>query len=118
MTIAADTAKIVESRKDQPPPVTVANFVTAYNQLATKLNEPLPENPDALKWQSTLGAVGIEQSTHYALVNWGDQVVARDGLDRRLKLLESNFKAFYLWNALGGRAPKLPDQKTGCDSRG
>ncbi len=111
MTYAAEMAKSIESRKDQSTPVTVANFVTAYNQLATKLNEPLPENPDALKWQQTLGAVGVEQSTHYALVNWGDQVVARDGLDRRLKLLESNFKAFYLWNALGGRAPKLPNQK-------
>ncbi len=101
-SLAAATAK---------PPVTVENFVKAYTPLAPKLSEALPENPEAARWQTTLRAAAVDQSAHYALVNWGEQSVSREGIDRRLALLESNFKAFYLWHALGGTTPKLPDRK-------
>jgi hypothetical protein len=107
---AEETAKVVAGRKESAP-ASVLAFVKAFEEIKARVNEPLPESPDAARWQQTLGAVGYEQSAHYAIVHWGDQVVGRDALQRRLVMLESNLKAFYLWHALGGVAAKSPDRK-------
>ncbi len=109
-TYAEETAKAVAGRKEAAPAGVVA-FVKAFEEVNARVNEPLPESPDAARWQQTLGAVGYEQSAHYAIVHWGDQVVGRDALQRRLVMLENNLRAFYLWHALGGVAAKSPDRK-------
>jgi hypothetical protein len=103
----------VENRKADttPPPVVVTNFMKAFKEINAKVAEPTNENPEAEKWRERLGAVAVEQSHHYAMVHWGDQSVTREGTDRRLKALESNYKAFYLWHALSGVALKVPDKK-------
>jgi hypothetical protein len=108
---AEDTAKLVEAAKDSTVPVTAANFVKAYNEVKKQVAGPLPNTGEAARWQTTLGAAAVEESSHYCLVHWGDQFVSREGTDRRLKALESNFKAFYLWHALSGVALKAPDRK-------
>jgi hypothetical protein len=110
---AEDTAKIVASRAEKKvnSPAVVEAFVKAYNELKPRIAEPLAENPEALRWQKTLGAAGFEQSAHYAIVHWGDQAVGRKALERRLELLDKNYRAFYLWHALGGVAPAAPPRK-------
>jgi len=108
---ADETVKIVESRKGVVPPVTVANFIKAYKVVSANLAKGAPESPDATKWQQTLGAAAYEQSPHYALIHWGDQSVARDGVLSRLQVLESNMKAFYLWHALSGYVVNVPEEK-------
>ncbi len=103
----------IENRKAEstPPPVVVTNFMKAFKEVSAKLAEPTNENLDAQKWRERLGAVAVEQSHHYALIHWGDQSVTREGTDRRLRALESNYKAFYLWHALSGVALQLPEKK-------
>ncbi len=109
---AGELAQSVAAKKDSAPPVTVANFLKAFAEVSGKIAQPLPDDPEGVsKWQSTLGAAASEQSPHYALIHWGDQAVTREGITRRLAMLEQNFKAFYLWHALGGAALPMPAQK-------
>lgn len=107
---AEETAKVVAGRKDTPPATTGA-FVKAFNEIKGKLNEPLPDGGEASKWQSLLGAVGVNSTEHYALIHWGEQSVSQDVIKRKLAALEDNFRAFYLWHALGGVPLKLPERK-------
>ena len=111
---AEDTAKLVEGVKDNKEisvPVTVANFVKAFNEVKGQVAAPIPDNGEAARWQTTLGAASVDQKHHYALVHWGDSSISREGINRRLDALESNFKAFYLWHTLGGVALKAPTRK-------
>jgi hypothetical protein len=113
MTYSKQLAEISEARKDVQTPVTVSNYLKAYKQLRDSLTTPLPENGEANEWAKRLGSssTAVEQSGHYALVHWGEQTVSREGIIRRLDLLETNFKAFYLWHALSGQVLKFPDRK-------
>jgi len=111
---ADDTAKLVEASKENKEiavPATVASFAKAFNEVKGQVAAPVPDTGDAARWQTTLGAHAVDQKHHYALVHWGDSSVSREGVSRRLDSLESNFKAFYLWHALGGVALKAPDRK-------
>jgi len=94
-----------------PVPETVTRFVAAYDLLKPKLADAAPDPGDAGRWQTLLGAAAAEQGAHYTLVHWGDQSVSRESTDRKLKLLESNYKAFYLWHALSGQTLKVPAKK-------
>ncbi len=107
---AEETAKLVEAAKGNVP-VNVASFVKAFDEVKKPVADPLPNTGEAARWQSTLGAAAVEESAHYCLVHWGDQFVSREGVDRRLKALETNYKAFYLWHALSGVTLKAPDRK-------
>ncbi|HET6574643.1 MAG TPA: hypothetical protein VFG68_13630 [Fimbriiglobus sp.] len=107
---AEDMAKFVEGVKDDKEisvPATVANFVKAFNEVKGQVAAPVAAG-DAPRWQTLLGAAAVDQSHHYALVHWGDASVSHEGVQRRLDALEENFKAFYLWHALGGVALKAP----------
>jgi len=92
-------------------PKAVESFVTAYNKLKVTTAESATDSGDATRWQTLLGAAAVEQGTHYTLVHWGDQSVSRESTDRKLKLLESNYKAFYLWHALAGVVLNVPEKK-------
>jgi hypothetical protein len=112
---AEDTASVVEAagkNKDGASvPVRVANFARAFNEIKDRVTQPAPDAGDASRWMSTLHAVAVDQSSHYCLIHWGEQSVAPEGVERRLKALESNFKGFYLWHALAGVALPAPDRK-------
>ena len=107
---ATELADAVGKRKDSPKPA-VAAFLTAFNAFKDTLPKPLPSNPDASQWQSRLGAQGLTESEHYAVIHFGEGSLLKEAITRRVKALENNFKAFYLWHALGGEAVPLPDKK-------
>lgn len=87
----------------------VAAFLTAFKTIEPKLSQPLPPDRAAVEsWQRRLKAANVAPSDHYALLNYGDQYVTNDGLNRRLAALEKNFKSFYLTHALRGTALPLP----------
>lgn len=107
---AEELVRAIEGRKETPRE-SVAAFVKAFNQVQQPLKDPVPDTGDAAAWQSRLGAAGVDLGTHYALIHWGDQYVSRESAKRVLDLMESNYKAFYLWHALSGTALKTPDSK-------
>jgi hypothetical protein len=108
---AEETAHLVESLKADAAPAMAADFTKAYRAIQQKVADPLPDGGDGQRWKDTLGAAAVEQSAHYALIHWGDQSVSRDGIERRLKALEANYRAFFLWYALAGVTPNFPDRK-------
>jgi hypothetical protein len=104
--------KQIDIAKDKTPPVKVLEFAKAYKEMSGKL-EALPTQPDdAEEWKQKLGAASVSPGVHYALIHWssqqGDQAA---DVNRRLGLLEQNFKAFYLWHALQGVALPVPDRR-------
>lgn len=84
-------------------------FAKAYDGLQEKLSANLPPNPKAEEWKSTIGAQGIVQGTHYAVLYFNSNQIGET--KRRLSLLDANFKAFYLWHALKGIALPMPKHK-------
>ena len=109
----AELAKTVKSRQGQGVPDRVARAAKAYDEVAPTLGQELPEDPEATKWKDRLGAADVSTlgTQHYAIVHFGDQLVSQESLQRRAEMLERNYKSFYLWNALQGRALKPPAKR-------
>jgi hypothetical protein len=108
---AEETTHLVESLKENTAPAMAADFAKVFRAIKQKVADPLSDTGDGQRWKDTLSAAAVEQSAHYALVHWGDQSVSRDGIERRLKALETNYRAFFLWYALAGVTPNFPDRK-------
>jgi hypothetical protein len=110
LKFATEVATAVANRKDTPTPL-VAEFVKAFNVNKDALAKPLPANPEAEKWRERLGAEQVVESDHYAAVTFGERSIPRESVNRRLTALESNYKSFYLWHALGGAILPPPPAK-------
>jgi hypothetical protein len=104
--------RLVAERKGAEP--NIEAFVKAYAELKTKLNDPLKSDAVVEQWKSKMGgtAVVAEDAAHFSVIHFGDQNLSAESLARKVKLLEKNYKAFYLWHALKlRRALPLPESK-------
>ena len=108
---ADDMVNQISVRKDTAPPTKVLEFAKAYKQISAKLNAAPTQADDAEEWKTKLGASGFTQGKHYTLVYWGERQISPEDINRRLGLLDKNFKAFYLWHALQGIALTVPDKR-------
>jgi hypothetical protein len=105
-----DLLKAVKARNGVGVPDRVARAVKAFDEVKPALTQALADDPDAQKWKGRLGMADVSTlgTQHYAILNSGDQAVSPEALIRRAELLERNYKSFFLWNALNGRAVKPP----------
>ncbi len=111
---AKELVKWAEAKDAKPDavPARMAAFLKAFQAVEPKLSQPLAPPADADKWRERLNkASNVASSNHYALVNYGEQAVTNEGLNRRLDALERNFKAFYLLHALQGTALPFPERQ-------
>lgn len=109
---AKELAAQVTIAKDKTPSARVAAFKTAYDTVAAKLDAPLPEAADVVEeWKTKIGAAAAVSGPHYTLMYFNQGQTNPDDVNRRLRLLERNLKAFYLWHALQGVALPPPAQR-------
>ena len=106
---AAEFDKMYDPQKEAPK--RLAQFAKAYGEIKAKLDEAMPMPAEAEAWRKRLNASAIAEDKHYALIHWGEQSVSAETINRRLTQLERNFKAFYLWHAVQGKALKFPDRR-------
>jgi hypothetical protein len=108
---AKEVAEQAVLLKDKGVPAKVSAFQKVFAELAPKIDTPPPQPDDAEKWKDQLQASGIAQGLHYAMVYWGGNQIDPEEMNRRLKALEQNYKAFYLWHALMGVSVKVPERR-------
>lgn len=105
---AAKWADAKDAKADALPAKLEA-YLAAFKTIEPKWSQPLaPDRAVIESWQRRLKATNVATSDHYALLNYGDQYITADALNRRLAALEKNFKMFYLTQALRGTALPLP----------
>jgi len=105
------------SLSDKPKPAQFDRFFAAYKGLIENMGKPLPANGAAEEWKNRFGSGHVETGPHFSLIYFDTNQKAN--AQRRLKVIENNFKAFYLWHALQGLALQLPEKKliaVLCDS--
>ncbi|HSQ54189.1 MAG TPA: hypothetical protein VLM40_00475, partial [Gemmata sp.] len=84
----------------------VAAFVKAYKSLQGAIKKT-PDTPNkASYWQQRLAARDVLTRGHYSLIYWDSPP---EEVERRIALLEENFRAFYLLSALRGVELPVPD---------
>jgi hypothetical protein len=96
--------------KDVPP--RVAKAVAAYRKLAEAMAADVPNVESGRLWSEQTGLQGRATSPHYYLIHPGagtDEEKAQTA--KRLALLENQFRTFFLWFAIKGRALDLPKEK-------
>lgn len=93
--------------KDTYKPTTKA-AVEAFGQIKEILSANIDRTERASQWKDRLGYQAMSLSKHYAIVH---QDNTQKSADRRLEALENNFKTFYIWFALRGRALPAPTEK-------
>lgn len=98
----------------QPIPARVQQFKTAYGQIQKKLQGALRQSDAAAAWKNRVAAVvktnlrpQIRTQGHYTLIYWD---VDNTEQVHRLRQLETNFRAFYLWHAVNGVALDFPEE--------
>ncbi len=85
----------------------IATFVRAYGAMQKGITGlPAKQNQAAGRWRSKLGASNEARSAHYILLYWD---TSESDAQRRLAMLEENFKAFYLTHALRGVELPFPE---------
>jgi hypothetical protein len=112
-TYANETVKLLEvlkTEKDRKPSEKVAKFAEIWSRIGPKLDTAVPAGTEPEEWRNRLSAGAIKTGKHYSIVYWGERQINPAVLDRRLNALERNFKAFYLWHALQGLSPAIPDR--------
>lgn len=95
---------------DPGAPARVATALAAYKQIKPILNDRIAKRDKAESWKVKLSYAGLASKTHYALVH-DSQDPVRDGVDRLLVDLENNFKSFYLFFAIKGKALPAPREQ-------
>lgn len=104
-----ELANQVEIKKDVKPPTDVAEFVVAFKSFESSIDTPPPSTGRAALYQKRLQSEASTDSTHYTLLHPQDVPPAE--VNRRLEMLEKNFKAFYLWHAMARKPLPLPDTR-------
>jgi hypothetical protein len=102
---ADELLALAQNAKDGLRP-DVAAFVRAYGALQPALKAGPTKRGNTDYWQRKLGAKGLNTSPHYAVLYWD---ATEDEVRRRVTILEENFKAFYLLNAVRGVELPVPD---------
>ena len=106
---AAELEKAFDPKRDTLK--RVVEFAKTFSEMKPKFEEALASPVAAEEWRKRLKANAVAEDKHYALIHFGEQSVAAETVNRRLAQLERNFKAFYLWHAVQGKALKFPDKR-------
>jgi len=94
-----------EQAKTALPPEIKA-FAAAYKPMQPGLKAAATQPGSASEWQVKLDAPNVQIKGHYALITWD---AASTEVERRLEMLEENFKGFFLWHATRGIELPVPD---------
>lgn len=84
--------------------------LAAYAKVKDIITANIEANAKAEDWKTRLRMPALSVSKHYAIVH-SDSPQAQESATSRLEHLEMNFKTFYLWFALRGRALPGPNEK-------
>lgn len=87
-------------------PAEVSAFAKAYGSMRSGIVSPASKPNDAENWRIRFRAPNLTTQLHYSLIYW-DASTAE--VQRRLAMLEENFKGFYLWHAARGITLPVPD---------
>src|SRR5262249_26435769 len=82
--------------------------VVAYQKIEAAMNKPVSRDDAAVSWRERLGEYKIKNSKHYTLLY---DVSEEAQADLRLKHLEQNYRGFFTWFALRGRALPVPESR-------
>ncbi|MGL4422499.1 MAG: hypothetical protein ACRCZF_17665, partial [Gemmataceae bacterium] len=108
---ATEMRKLIDIQKGKVVPTKVTDFAKVFDGLQAKI-DAIPTQPDrAEEWRQKLGAAGVLTGHHYSLIHWGEGSVTQADLDRRMAVLEQNFRAFYLWHSIQGVSLPVPDYR-------
>jgi hypothetical protein len=98
---------LVHPAKDTFKPNTTA-VVEAYSKVKDIITANVDKSDRANQWKDRLGYQAMSISKHYAIVHQDNTLASAN---RRLDALENNFKTFYIWFALRGKALSAPSEK-------
>jgi hypothetical protein len=91
--------------------------VTAFKKVKAEINRQISkDDPGLLAWQNRLGDYRVkldpEKYPHYALLYSSAKNAAdTSDVNNRMKRLEDNYKAFFYWFTLKGKALPVPDYR-------
>jgi hypothetical protein len=102
----ADELLAYAQDKKEGLPGEVAVFVRAYGAMQKGIKSPATQPSSAGDWQAKLDAKQLHVGGHYALIHWD---ATGPEVQRRLSMLEDNFRAFFLWHALRGVELPVPE---------
>jgi len=83
--------------------------VEAYTQVKSALAKPVEREDNANHWRAKLG-FRVSSSDHYSML-YNAALNDPPEVKERLKALEENMRAVYIWFALKGVVLQMPDQK-------
>ena len=93
-------------------PARPAAAVAAYRQISEGMSADVPDATSGKAWADQLFMPGREISKHYYLIHAGEGGNEFKELnDMRIALLEKQFRTFYYWFAIHGKALPLPKSK-------
>lgn len=101
----ADELLAFTEEKPDALPGEIAAFAKAYRPMQKGITSPSGKLSNAEDWKIRLEAKNVTTSGHYSLISWdaGDAE-----LQRRIMMLEENFKGFFLWHATRGIELPIP----------
>lgn len=102
----ADELLAFAQEKKDGLPAEVAAFASAYKHMQRGIKGSASQPSTAADWQAKLDAPRLHVAGHYALIYWD---ASQGEVDRRLAMLEENFKGFYLWHATRGIDLYVPE---------
>lgn len=105
MAYADELLAFAEQNTSGLPPE-VASFATVYKTMQQGLKRSPTQPGTAAEWQARLDAPFVQSQGHYALIMWDP---GSPEVDRRMEMLEENFKGFFLWHAIRGIELPVPD---------
>jgi hypothetical protein len=83
--------------------------VVAFQKVRADMSRKIQRDDDAIGWKDRLGDFSSKSSTHYTLLYDGKE--DSEAADLRLKRLENNYRGFFYWFAMEGRALPVPDYR-------
>ena len=109
VTYAESLERLAEGQTGLPNDVQF--FLKGFAAIKSKWNDPLPANPNASLCKGRFGGdVQLADDAHYHVLSHQNAQTSA-AIDRKIKLLEKNFKSFYIWHLLSGVALPLPETK-------
>jgi hypothetical protein len=104
VTMAQELLDVAAENKSLPP--AVDRFVKTWGPMSKAVRAPAPQPNDAAElWKERLSAKDVRTEGHYALIYWDSSEAE---VSRRLRQLNDNFYAFYLWHATRGVTLPVP----------
>lgn len=111
MKILDEYVKAVENTKeaDNEKHKTIAAI---YSKLRPELSRGVLKKDSAVTWKNRLGGnFTTTDNEFYSLIHASGPSIESSMIQRRLKLLDTTLKNFYLWHAMKGKELPLPEEK-------